>query len=168
MREYTTTLGLDDCVTWTGYCEDEVASAYLRAADACVLAFVQGVRLNNTSYAVAAAHGLPVVTTRGESLESDFIDRHNVLLCWASDPKDLAEGLVEVARDNQLRETLRAGITQIGRRRTSWAAVTRQRMQLLFPERQFAGSPRPSTPDAAATDGRGDALAVTTIHEVTT
>ena len=43
---------------------------YLCAADICVLPFNVGVRLNNSSFAAAAAHGLPIVTTRGEMLES--------------------------------------------------------------------------------------------------
>jgi glycosyltransferase involved in cell wall biosynthesis len=131
MRQLTTELGLDDCVTWTGYIADEVASGYLHAADACVLPFVQGVRLNNTSYAVAAAHSLPVVTTRGETLEPDFVDRQNVLLCWATDPQDLAEGIIEVAKDQQLRGQLRAGAAEMARTRTSWEAVTLQRIELL-------------------------------------
>jgi glycosyltransferase involved in cell wall biosynthesis len=131
MRALCTRLGLDEWVTWTGFCEDHVASAYLRAADACALPFVQGIRLNNSSYAVAAAHGLPVVTTRGESLEGEFVDRHNVLLCWASDAQDLADGITEVARDAALRRSLRAGSAEIARTRLSWQAATCDRMQLL-------------------------------------
>jgi glycosyltransferase involved in cell wall biosynthesis len=138
MRELTTKLGLDDCVRWTGYIPDEVASGYLRAADACVLPFVQGVRLNNTSYAVAAAHALPVISTRGETLEPDFVDRENVLLCWAGDPKDLAAGIVEVAGDRQLRRTLSFGAAEMARTRTSWEAVTRQRIELLSSGRNSA------------------------------
>jgi glycosyltransferase involved in cell wall biosynthesis len=131
MRALCARLGLDECVTWTGFCEDDVASGYLRAADACVLPFVQGVRLNNSSYAVAAAHSLPVVTTRGESLEREFVDRHNVLLCWASDARDLADGITEVARDDELRRSLQAGSADIARTRLSWQSATRDRLALL-------------------------------------
>lgn len=131
MRALCSQLGLDECVTWTGFCDDAAASAYLRAADACVLPFVQGIRLNNSSYAVAAAHSLPVVTTRGESLEPGFVDRHNVLLCWASDPQDLADGIIEVAHDDELRRSLQAGSAEIARTRLSWQSATRDRLALL-------------------------------------
>jgi glycosyltransferase involved in cell wall biosynthesis len=131
MRAYCSQLGLDECVTWTGFCDDGVASAYLRAADACVLPFVQGVRLNNSSYAAAVAHSLPVVTTRGESLEREFVDRHNVLLCWASDAQDLADGIIEVACGDDLRRSLRAGSAEIARTRLSWESATRERLALL-------------------------------------
>ena len=105
-----------------------------------MLPFVQGVRLNNTSFAVAATHGLPVITTRGEALEPEFVDRRNVLLFNPRDPRGLAEALVDVATDPALRAVLRAGASEFSRGRCSWPAVTAQTLELLrAPLREPAG-----------------------------
>jgi len=143
LRALPERLGFAGQVTWTGFCDDEVASAYLHASDACALPFVQGVRLNNTTFAVAAGHGLPVISTRGETLEPEFVDGRNVVLCWASDPAAMAEAIVRVAGDPALRRTLREGSLEFARGRSSWEAVTCQRLALL-------GGPGRAAPDAAA------------------
>ena len=65
-------LNLGSKVRWIGYCEDSEASLLLRSADICVLPFDQGLRLNNSSFATAAAHGLPVVSTFATPAKCSF------------------------------------------------------------------------------------------------
>jgi glycosyltransferase involved in cell wall biosynthesis len=126
LREEVKRLGLADRTFWTGHQEGEDASAYLRAADCAVLPFVEGIRLNNSSYAVATSHGLPVVTTKRDELEPDFVDGRNVLICKAGDADDMSRAITAVATDTALRERLRAGAIEYSRGRSSWAAVVRQ------------------------------------------
>ena len=59
-------LGINDRVIWIG----EYATGsqepyqYLYASDVCAFAHYHGVYLNNSSFAAAAAHGIPIIATR--------------------------------------------------------------------------------------------------------
>ena len=92
-------LGIEGKITRVGeYAWDSPdASLYLRASDICALPFDGGVSLNNSSFAVAATHGLPVVTTRGDVLEQPIVNERNVLLCSPKSPEELA---TEPVNDN--------------------------------------------------------------------
>ena len=85
------TLGIQDKVTWTG--DTEQASLYLHASDLCVLPFDLGIAMNNSSFAAAAAHGLPIISTRGRILERYFAHEENVFLCPPQDPHALAAAI---------------------------------------------------------------------------
>ena len=99
---------------------------YLYAADACVLPFDQGVILSRSSLAAAASHGLPIITTQGEHLESPFQHEVNVFLCPPKDPDALALGIRRVVSSPDLRRKLREGAGQLAREWFSWEkAVTR-------------------------------------------
>lgn len=109
-------------IRWTGHCdpETEEASLYLHAADVCVLPFDGGVRLNNSSVAVAAAHGLPIITTTGNTLEAAFVDRGNVYICSPRDPSALAAAMDEVRTRPDLRARLMEGARELARDWFSW------------------------------------------------
>jgi glycosyltransferase involved in cell wall biosynthesis len=73
-----------------------------------------GVRLNNSSFAAAAAHGLPIVTTRGEMLEALFIDGENVRLCPPKDPAAMTTEVInELINCPALRSRLRFGVQRL-------------------------------------------------------
>jgi polysaccharide biosynthesis protein PslF len=115
-------LGIDAKVTWTnGYVTgSDQASAYLWAADACVLPFDEGIRLNNSTLAAAAAHGLPIITTRGNRIESAFKEQVNVLLCPPKDPEAMAAAMERLKADPELRQRLKDGAGKLARERFSW------------------------------------------------
>jgi glycosyltransferase involved in cell wall biosynthesis len=115
-------LGIDEEIIWAGHCEPdkEDASVYMRAADICVLPFNDGVRLNNSSVAVASAHGLPIITTRGDALEPPFVHGANVFLCEPKDPKSLANAVERVIERSDLQARLRAGSLKLAREWFSW------------------------------------------------
>ena len=95
-------------------------SLYLRAADVCVLPFDDGVTLNRSSLAGAAEHGLPIITTKGETLESPFIDGRNMLLCRPRDPDCLALAIERIAEDFDLRRRLSEGASTLAGEWFSW------------------------------------------------
>lgn len=105
--------GRADRILWIGHCNDEKSSLYLYTADICVLPFNVGVRLNNSSFAAAAAHSLPIVTTRGEMLEEPFLDGENVRLCPPKDPGAMAEAINELIDHPELRSRLRSGVQRL-------------------------------------------------------
>jgi polysaccharide biosynthesis protein PslF len=113
LRELSNKAGRADHVLWMGYCDDEKVHLYLCAADICVLPFNVGVRLNNSSFAAAAAHGLPIVTTRGEMLEAPFIDGENVRLCPPKNPAAMTEAINELINCPALRSRLRFGAQRL-------------------------------------------------------
>jgi glycosyltransferase involved in cell wall biosynthesis len=143
--------GLAERTHWAGHCDGATALAHLRAADACVLPFTQGVRLHHSSFAVAASAGLPVITTRGPHLEPEFRDRENVLLFAPGDAAAAAAAITELALMPSLRDTLRGGALEFARGRSSWQAVVRETVRILSPnpehttcdERPDARLPRP-------------------------
>jgi len=113
LRELSHKVGRADRIVWIGHCDDERSSSYLYTADICVLPFNVGVRLNNSSFAAAAAHGLPIVTTRGEMLEDPFIDGENVRLCPPKDPAAMTAAIKELINSPELRSRLRSGVQRL-------------------------------------------------------
>jgi polysaccharide biosynthesis protein PslF len=113
LRELSRRAGRADDILWIGHCDDEKSSLYLYTADICVLPFNVGVRLNNSSFAAAAAHSLPIVTTRGEMLEEPFIDGENVRLCPPKDPAAMTEAINELINSPELRSRLRSGVQRL-------------------------------------------------------
>jgi polysaccharide biosynthesis protein PslF len=122
IRELPNRLGIDTMVTWTnGYVSgSDQASAYLWAADACVLPFDDGVRLNNSTLAAAATHGLPIITTRGNRIESAFNEQVNVLFCPPKNPEAMATVMERLIANSELRQRLKDGARTLARERFSW------------------------------------------------
>ena len=113
LRELSIKAGRADHVLWMGDCDDEKSHLYLCTADICVLPFNAGIRLNNSSFAAAAAHSLPIVTTRGEMLEAPFIDGENVRLCPPKNPAAMADAINELINSPALCSRLRSGVQQL-------------------------------------------------------
>jgi len=119
-------LGIDHKVIWFGeYAWDsDQASSCLRAADACVLPVEIGIQLNNSSLAGAAAHGVPIITTRGNVLEKAFVDRENVLLCLPGNAESLADGMETLMDGPELALRLKRGALQLYEDWFSWSKAT--------------------------------------------
>ncbi|MCI0463889.1 MAG: glycosyltransferase family 4 protein [Gemmataceae bacterium] len=143
-------LGLGDKVLWTGAYSgtDDSASRLLRASDLCVLPFARGVHLNNSSFASAAAHGLPVITTRGTDLEEQFVHGENVYLCPPQSPPALAAAIRTVVDDAPLRMRLRAGIGRLTEDWFSWDRAVEQTLAACSP------GPRTGSRDSLVSPGK--------------
>ncbi len=117
--------GVDDAISWTGEFpfETDKGSLYLRAADYAVLPFDEGAALNNSSIAACMAHGLPVITTRGERPELAFHDAGNVLLCKPKDVEALAGAMLRLHRDEALAAQVRRGSADLTALHFSWQAT---------------------------------------------
>jgi glycosyltransferase involved in cell wall biosynthesis len=123
MQALAKELGVEDKVVWTGeyFWDREDASVYLRASDACVLPFENGVFLNNSSFSSAANHGLPVITT--QPAERPFVHRRTVMLCPPQSPDALTTAIKDVMDDRTLRETLSEGSLALAREWYTWDAA---------------------------------------------
>jgi glycosyltransferase involved in cell wall biosynthesis len=133
VRRLAVDLGVAGQVVWTGEYgwDDDVASTYLRAADVCVLPFETGVKLNNSSFSSAAAHGLPIVTTTHPALESQFVDRQNVLLCEPRDQAALADAMGRTMDDRALCARLSEGALKLAGEWYSWESAMEKTVRLL-------------------------------------
>lgn len=142
MTALASELEIDHRVCWTGEYrwDDELASVYLRAADACVLPFETGVKLNNSSFSSAAAHGLPIITTSATGLEPQFVHRQNVLLCAPQAPDALADAIGSLMDDPELHRTLADGSRRFAQEWYSWDRAIDKTLAL------FRGSQAPSLP----------------------
>jgi glycosyltransferase involved in cell wall biosynthesis len=126
-------LGIDDKVIWTGAyaSETEEGSVYLRAADVCVLPFNDGVRLNNSSFAAAAAHGLPIITTQGAMIELPFMHQQNVFLCPPQNPEAMAAAIETLMDSPDLRQRLRIGAIELAQEWFSWESAIERTIATL-------------------------------------
>lgn len=133
VQELARSLGIGARVTWTGeYTSDnDQASIYLRAADVCALPFDTGVKLNNSSFSSAAAHGLPIVTTYDEQLEPQFVHGENVWLCAPKSPEALASAIGAVIDDEAARGRLRQGSLRLAEEWYSWQTAMEKTLALL-------------------------------------
>jgi glycosyltransferase involved in cell wall biosynthesis len=133
MQRLCRALGVADRTTWTGSFDasGEDASLYLRAADVCVLPLLNGVQLNNSSFSAIAAHGVPVISTRGAMTDEAFRDGENVLMCPPRDADALARAIVSVMDDDELRARLASGATKLARECLSWEQAVAQTVTLL-------------------------------------
>ena len=114
--------GLAGDITWAGYIDGDcdALSNALHALDGCVLPFENGVHLNNSSFAAAAWHGLPIATTRSPSTEAAFEHERNCLLCPPGDAAALAAGIQHLLGDAALRRRLAEGALAMARRYFCW------------------------------------------------
>ena len=115
-------LGIASKIIWTGgfAIDSTEPSLFLRAADLSVLPFDLGVTLNNSSFAGVAAHGLPIITTRGEILEQPFVDRDNVWLCKPKDADCLAQAIEQLMASSHLRFKLGEASFKLAQECFSW------------------------------------------------
>lgn len=139
LRRQVQELGVADNIIWTGQypSDSEMPSQCLWASDAAVLPFDAGITVNRSSFAAVAAHGLPTITTRGETISSLFVDGENVLLCPPRDVEALAGAVEQVVASAELRARLRAGIRTLALEWFSWDYAVRQtRNALGFPGKE--------------------------------
>jgi len=143
LLELADKLAIDDMISWTGeYATDsDEASRYLYAADACVLPFTSGVTLNRSSFVATAAHGLPIITTRGETLESAFLHRGNVLLCPPKNPHALALAIESLMTDPTLVQQLKLGALRLASEYFSWDKAVERTIEALSSNHDGLGRP---------------------------
>jgi polysaccharide biosynthesis protein PslF len=122
MQQLCHALEVSRRTVWTGAfrSDQEDGSLYLRAADVCVLPLLNGVQLNNSSFSAMAAHGMPIVTTRGASTDHVIVEGENVLFFEPRNEGALADRLRELMDNAPLRDRLRTGIGRLAQEWLSW------------------------------------------------
>ena len=135
MQALAKELRIDGRTTWTGAfkSDEEDASLLLHASDVCVLPFLEGVQLNNSSFASMVSHGLPIIVTRGPLMDKAFVHGENVLTCEPKDHQGVANLLQHVMDHPDLRERLRTGALKLAAEWFSWDTATEKTLTALRP-----------------------------------
>ncbi|MGQ9630206.1 MAG: glycosyltransferase family 4 protein [bacterium] len=123
-------LGVNESITWTGFCGDDELSKYLLASDVCVLPFKDGVSTKRSSFMSVLAHGLATITTRGEVLPEGLEDGENVLLARPNDPGDLLRQMERLAQNEELRARLGRGAERLLEEHYSWDRINSEMMRV--------------------------------------
>lgn len=127
VRALPNELGLGNKVFWTGSFtwDDDSGSQYLYAADLCVLPFDYGVTLNNSSFAAASRHGIPVISTELPKGQDETLQHgRNIYLCPPRNHELLAEAITLLYEDSALRERLAQGALSLAREHYTWETTT--------------------------------------------
>lgn len=125
LRKLCEELGISERVAWTGYTASDSteASKLLRSSDVCALPFDTGVRLHRSSFSFAAAHGLPIISTRAERMETPFVDGENILLVEPTNIDQLASAIERLYADSNARQVLSVGAACMAESLLSWQAT---------------------------------------------
>src|SRR5262249_43771641 len=83
--------------------------------------------------ALAAANGLPIISTKGEMLEEAFIHESNVVLYFPKSPEAVAEAILTLMDRPDLRHRLRMGALQLAREWFSWDKAVQRLSASLRP-----------------------------------
>ena len=144
-------LGIEEKVIWTGeYASDsDKPSRFLHAADICVLPFDKGVDLNNSSFAAAAAHGLPIITTHSAGVESIFLHNENVFLCPPKKPDALAAAIETLIANPVLRKRLGSGARDLAQEWFSWEKAIERITKTLNAARRDNGCTTAQTKESS-------------------
>lgn len=132
LESSTSALAIKDRVRWIGYspANSERPSKLLRACDICVLPFDSGVMLHNSSFAFAAMHGVPIITTTGPDTDAVFVHRDNVIVIRPSHSLDLSAAIIELFDDRALQEKISAGALKLAKQKFSWETTLKETMNV--------------------------------------
>lgn len=106
-------LNLSAAMRWTGYVDNPLVSANLRAIDVLLLPYRDGVSYRRGSFMAGLAHGCPIITTRPSIALPELRHANNVWLVPPADAPALATAVRTLAADRDLRVRLGSGARQL-------------------------------------------------------
>ncbi len=122
--------GLNDAVTWLGFCKPEDVSIYLLKSNICVLPFIEGVNERGSSFSTVFSHGLPLVTTKGPYTPDKLKNHENIMLVPAGDSQKLAQAIEELICDTELRRRISQAGKELYDKEYSWFVIADKTMGL--------------------------------------
>lgn len=123
-------LDLQRRIIWTGYTTPQEVSANLLATDICVLPYRDGASFRRGSFMAALAHGLPIITTTPAVELTELRHKENVYLVPPSNAEELAEAVVTLRRDAEVREEMAAGALTLAER-FGWDSIAESTTELF-------------------------------------
>lgn len=118
-------------VRWTGDLPHPEVSRLLNACDLMMLPFVDGISSRRTSAMTAFQHGLPLLTTYGNTPEAQFVHGVNTYLVPHGNRQALADGLIELGTKPDLRARIAKGGRALYEAEFTWDVIARQVLSLI-------------------------------------
>jgi glycosyltransferase involved in cell wall biosynthesis len=122
-------LGLSEAVLRTGFTAPEEVSANLMASDVCLLPYLDGASFRRGSFMAALAHGLPIVSTLPAVETPELRQGENILLAPPDEVEALAQRVLTLMADQDLRRRLGEGARHLSRR-FEWDRIARETLTL--------------------------------------
>ncbi len=123
-------LGLNDAVLWTGFTAPEEVTANLMASDICLLPYRDGASFRRGSFMAALAHGLPIVSTLPAVETPELRQGENILLAPPDDVEALAQRVLTLMADQDLRRRLGEEARQLSHL-FEWEHIARETLSLF-------------------------------------
>ncbi len=108
-------LGITQRVHWTGFVDEAFVSGHLMACDMIALPYKDGVSLRRGTLMAALAHACSIVTTAPQTPVPELRHGTEVWLVPPDHPAALAEALVHLWRDPNLRQNLGQNAAQLSK-----------------------------------------------------
>jgi glycosyltransferase involved in cell wall biosynthesis len=116
----------EEDVYWTGHLPHPEVSRILSVCDVAILPFIDGVSTRRTTAVTVLQHGLPLLTTQNTRVEPWFVHRENAYMVPVGDTRALADGLVELASNPELRSRLARGARALYEAQFAWDGIAKE------------------------------------------
>ncbi len=121
-------------VIFTGKISDEELTERIRVADVCLGAFSAGIKANITiqnKIFETLASKRALLTARTTAVQEFLTDERDVLLCRKADPKDLAEKILMLKQDLNLRDRIAEAGYQLFREKLTEEKLGKELITIL-------------------------------------
>lgn len=121
---------LKEQVHWSGYRADSQVPAWLKASDAAVLLYPDGISWQRTALLAAMEAGLPVIANTGDGLPDDLRDRENIILLERIAPDEMVNAVQSLYRAPELAKKIAAQGQALVQTRPGWDEIARMHLAL--------------------------------------
>lgn len=121
-------LGLNDHIVWTSYLPSQDYNNYIRCSDFCVLPFRRNT-MGRSSLALALSLGMPVITANKSRNSALLRHEENVFLVRPGNKDELADAMVRLMRDAELRDKIAKGGKELSKE-FSWGLIAKKTLEL--------------------------------------
>ena len=130
LKSQVTMLGLEERVKFTGFISQAEIPEHLAQADIFIrpsLSEGQGI-----SFIEAMAASLPVIATPVGGIPDFLTDGETGVFCKPSDPQSIAQAVMRLAGDENLRERIKANALKIVREKYDWDLIAEEMKGRVF------------------------------------
>ena len=125
-------LDLEPYIIWTGFGTSATISRWLALVDIYVMTDIRGASGRKSSLTTALAHGLPIISTRGQDTPSDFVHGSNVLLFDIDDDRELIQHIIQLLHNQETCTRLRTGARTLHALKYAWKSIARSTLQVYW------------------------------------
>ncbi len=123
-------LGLQDAIHWTGFVDNNEVYAYLQAADLVILPFRDGASYRRSSLLTALRNHCAIITTEPVIHVPTFEHEGNLWLVPRENVNTLAEAILTLAENPQLRAQLKQGAEKLNQH-FNWSVIAQETMNFF-------------------------------------